>query len=580
MPLQCPARPDPPPAGACPRPRTRGGWLALVLTAGCYTGLPAEGRSPFGDVGEGTAVSGESTDSESGSIEPGSSSGAAGASTDTGEDPDTTGSGSTSGGAIEDPGGPWAAAVDIVPSGLHVNQGVGITLADGGVVIPGGSRSAKVIHGRKTLFIATWTTAPTFVPRPIRGELHLDHPDGTSETLVSETDVVGPSGVGDVDPHFSWVAGPAQLPPGTRWSVTLHELELLEPGDPVAVPPRLPVDGNSEFDDEDGNQRVRIVLIPYRHQYNGCDRLAPSDVGVIDGHRLAMEMQYPAQQVEITVHGEVAFGQSMATGDAVLANVVELRAAEAPAPDVYYYGLLWPCDESTNYGGLGYVPFEPTSVAEAPYRAAVGIWYDFAPAFTYQTMVHEVGHNHGRDHVACAGNEGATDPNYPIPGGSIGVFGWGIHDETFRPPTFADYMSYCPDGWSSTYAWNRTLPVIDALTVAVGGAPPAIPADAQGRGAVVLAVRDGEVVAATRIGDHAPRRSDGVAHWTLRDGTPAWTTMQRDRVPDSGAAWFTVSLPTAELDDIEHAEFDVDGARVSLARGALTRHESGRLPTP
>ncbi|MBC8072507.1 MAG: hypothetical protein IAG13_29560 [Deltaproteobacteria bacterium] len=544
-------------------------WLgfALLSWAGCYTGLPEGDRSATTGVG---VTFGSLGDTESDDVpdSDGESESTSDAVPDLGND---DASESSSGGVIDDPTAPREGALDITPTGVHVNQGIAITIADAGLPIAGGTRSAKIVHGRRTLVFGTWTTAPGFVPRTIRGELHLDRTDGTRETLVSEIAVNGPSGPGELDAHCTWTIEPEQLPAGTRWSVSLHELELVPEGVPTTTPaPSLPAVGNSELDDEDGNQRVRVVLIPYRHQFNGCDRLAPSDAATIDGHRRAMEMQYPIQDIEITLHPEVAFGASMATGDAVLTNVVELRAAEAPAADVYYYGLLWPCDAETNYGGLGYVPFNPSTVEDAPWRAAVGIYYDYAPDYTYQTMVHELGHNHGRSHVACAGTEGETDPGYPIPGGTTGVLGWGIHDGLFRPATNTDYMTYCGTQWASTYAWQRTLSVVDALTVAVGGAPPHSRGDADDPpGALAIVVRDGEVTATGHLARVSATRAEGIARWTMRDGSVSWTALQRDQVPDSTAEFFTVAAPGRGFDDVHDLELDASSGKVTLPRSAI-----------
>jgi hypothetical protein len=542
------------------RTTARLGALVVLSLAGCYTGVP-EGRG--GSLGweTATAASAESVDDgiddvgdDDGNVE---STDGTGGSDELGEEDE-----SSSTGEPVDPNAGYLAAVGITPTGVHVNQGVAIAIADANAAIPGGTRSARVLHGRRTIVFGTWTLAPDFVARMIRAELHLVHQGGTEERVVSETFVQGPSGPNDVDAHFQWTLEPTQLPAGTRWFVSLHELDVAPEGTPQNAP-RLPAVGDSELDDEDGNQRIRIVFIPYRHQYNGCDRLAPSDAATLDGHKRAMESMYPTQQVEITLHPEVAFGAPMSTLDAALTNVLDIRAAEAPAADVYYYGFLWPCDES-NAGGLGYVPFNPATVEEAPYRSAVGVYYDFAPDYSYGTMVHEIGHNHGREHVACAGTEGTTDPAYPVAGGAIGVLGWGIHDGVFHNAAATDYMTYCENQWVSTYGWSRALTVIDALTVAVGGAPPPTPTD-DGPGAVVLAVRDGEITTATRIPELTPRRNGGAARWMLEDGSVAWATWQEDAVPDSDAQFFTVALPE-RFEEASALELDTPSGTIAVAR--------------
>lgn len=545
---------------------------AAVLVSGCYDGLERDrgqisggiasvGGGSASDAGEGDTDGSDSDDDDDDGPDAsagseGSDDGAA-----SGNDDDDD---STTGGDMP-PAGEYGPAIDISPVGVHVNQGVAVSIADAGSAIVPAQRVAPLVHGRRSLVFATWQLAPTFTPRMIRAELLLSHADGTSEIVASEVMVEGPSGTAPEDPHFTWTLEPEQLPEGTQWSLTLHELEAFEPGDPAA--PRLPATSTAPFDDEDGEQRMRVVVVPYRHQFAGCERVAPTDAATMDAYRQTMEMFFPTQSVEITVHSEVLYTTSMAVPDPVLAHTTALRSAESPDADVYYYGLLFPCDGSTNYGGYGYVPFAPETAAEAQYRVAIGIWYDFDPAFSYGTMAHEVGHNHGREHVACAGTEGTTDPAYPIPGGLTGMVGWGIHDGMFRPSTFADYMSYCSQLWASAYGWSRTLDVIDALTqIADAGGEPY-----RGEGGVLLALRDGEVTAAQYVTGLAPRRADGRARLLDSAGDEQWITWERANVPDAPSTFLAVPMTTAELDALDQLVIEVDGATVTVARPSILR---------
>lgn len=543
--------------------------ILVLLSVGCYSGLPEDERTSFG-IDSATAAETGGLDDDAadeladdvGDVDTTGGTDGTDGSDELGDEDDESGS---TGDVPAGPESPYMPAIGIAPTGVHVNQGVAVAIADAGTAIAGGTRSARVIHGRRTLVFGTWTLAPDFVPHMIRAELHLVHADGTEEVVASEMLVQGASGPNEVDAHFTWTLEPAQLPAGTRWFMSLHELELAPDGMPPAAP-RLPASGDSELDDEDGNQRIRVTFIPYRHQYGGCDRVAPSDAAIVDGHRRAMQQMYPTQQVEITVHPEVVFTGSMATLDATLMNTLDLRAAEAPAADVYYYGFLAPCEES-NAGGLGYQPGNPTSVEDGWQRVAVGVYYDFALDYSYGTMVHEIGHNHGRPHVGCAGTEGTVDAAYPIPGGAIGVLGWGVEDGLFRSAAATDFMTYCENQWVSPYGWSRALTVIDALTVAVGGAPPPTPVD-DGPGAAVLVVRDGEVTAATRIRELTPRRTEGTARWLLDDGSIEWATWQRDAVPDSDAEFFTVAL-SDRFDDATALELDTPHATIAVPRTGI-----------
>ena len=51
-----------------------------------------------------------------------------------------------------------------------------------------------------------------------------------------------------------------------------------------------------------------------------------------------------------------------------------------------------------------------------------------------ETMTHELGHNMGREHVACRGDEDWPDTNYPYWGGLIGTWGLDVATGTLYKP--------------------------------------------------------------------------------------------------------------------------------------------------
>jgi hypothetical protein len=153
----------------------------------------------------------------------------------------------------------------------------------------------------------------------------------------------------------------------------------------------------------------------------------------------------------------------------------QLRAQEAPAPNVYYYGLFDNCGACIGTGGqrgsgclLGVAPGSPgSSPGEASQRVAIGVTRlsssrDVGPS----TFVHEIGHTQGRNHVQCAGATAANiDLRYPHEGGKIGVWGFGVRDfEVRNPDRYTDYMSYCDPTWVSDWQWSATFDRIREVT--------------------------------------------------------------------------------------------------------------------
>ena len=73
-------------------------------------------------------------------------------------------------------------------------------------------------------------------------------------------------------------------------------------------------------------------------------------------------------------------------------------------------------------------------------------------------MAHEVGHNLNLDHAPCGGALG-TDPEFPYPNGSIGVWGYDFRNGTVvSPDRRRDIMGYCYEqGWLSDYYFEKVI---------------------------------------------------------------------------------------------------------------------------
>jgi hypothetical protein len=86
-------------------------------------------------------------------------------------------------------------------------------------------------------------------------------------------------------------------------------------------------------------------------------------------------------------------------------------------------------------------------------------------AWDVDTLVHEVGHNHGREHAPC-GDPAGADQAFPYPQAGIGVAGYDIGTQTLIDPgqvdaeygmATTDFMSYCLPQWWSDYSWQAII---------------------------------------------------------------------------------------------------------------------------
>ena len=138
-----------------------------------------------------------------------------------------------------------------------------------------------------------------------------------------------------------------------------------------------------------------------------------------------------------------------------LDQIASLHESDNAPADTYYYGLFQPTDNLGQYcgqgcvAGIGYVT--DTSNMSRHAHAALGLSY--GDVQSAQTMAHEVGHNHGREHSPCGG-AAQPDPKYPYSGAKIGWWGFEGPDKLHNPATDTDIMGYCDNVWISDYTYR------------------------------------------------------------------------------------------------------------------------------
>ncbi len=89
-------------------------------------------------------------------------------------------------------------------------------------------------------------------------------------------------------------------------------------------------------------------------------------------------------------------------------------------------------------------------------------WVSFGKPWDTE-LAHEVGHNLDLRHAPCGGALG-TEPDFPYPNGSIGVWGFDFRDGTLvSPDSRRDIMGYCYNkGWLSDYYYEKVIRVREA----------------------------------------------------------------------------------------------------------------------
>jgi hypothetical protein len=209
------------------------------------------------------------------------------------------------------------------------------------------------------------------------------------------------------------------------------------------------------------NLDVVVVPINYR-PYQSSQSYVPETNNLSYLTDLPIKV-FPVSSIEYHEHAFYAYaaGEADENLDEVegwielLANLTALHDMEDPTGEKNYYGLVnsyqaHGCSSGciTGIGWLG---------GTDGHKSALG-WSGFGAgtAAASETMIHEMGHNFGRKHVACSGKESNVDGAYPYPEGLIGQLGLDVTSgNVYQPDEYADYMSYCEKTWTSDYTfWN------------------------------------------------------------------------------------------------------------------------------
>jgi len=366
------------------------------------------------------------------------------------------------------PAGDPVSGLDITKISLW--QAVEIPLMDGGTAVPRGDRPVPVIEGKDGLMRIHVRMQSGWTARPVKAVVQLQ---GSS---IGSPVIIGRSFV-QVDSRLASMASTINVFVPGRYVVgdLEYSVQLVEDGGSgsgTTDGSRWPATGTAELDPANDYGPLRVVLIPVRYNADGTGRLPDTSPGTVQMYRDYLYAQYPHAQIEITV-GEptdypyVVSGGSMGNWSTLLGHVTEVREERDAAFDEYYYGLINPAEYFNAYCpdgctlGMSHVADSPDN---AGMRASVGV--GFVRSGSAETMVHDIGHAHGREHAPCEAP--GPDPEFPYTGGGIGTWGLDVVYSGVKDPsrTF-DFMSYCEPTWVSDYTYNALY--MRALGVSTSG---------------------------------------------------------------------------------------------------------------
>lgn len=255
--------------------------------------------------------------------------------------------------------------------------------------------------------------------------------------------------------------------PGDRVGAAFnYSVGLLQEGkdDDENYAARWPEEGLDSVTVEGPPNKLRVILAPFAYNYDGSGRTPDMSPEMVEVYRQRLKSIYPVSDVEVSVRAVTQWGQYIGpdgTGwQQVGYRVLGFRGEDGASDDTYYYGIFTPDASFYSYCGTGcllgvtLLNNQPPTTGSVELRLALGVGY---PDYAADTMAHELGHSHGREHAPCGGPD-SIDPQYPHQGAKIGL--WGLNTQTLElisPNIYTDIMGYCEQQWVSDYTYKALL---------------------------------------------------------------------------------------------------------------------------
>ena len=422
---------------------------------------------------------------------------------------------------------------------IAVYQSVKIPVMQSGSEVAAASRNAAVVQGRSTMFRVFVTLGSGWVTRDLAARLTLTPAGGSAAQYFSRKSISASSVDADLSTSFQIFVPPSAMASSLTYSVEVVECSA-QSG--TAGQARFPASGDIDLGVKTTGG-IKIKVIPL--QFNSL--LPDTSDATLAIYADYMRAMYPANDISITV-GDTITAASPLDWSGTLDQLRSKRSTDKPAADVYYYGMIKPADTLRTYcvstctTGIGFVVTSATGTTAGSGRAAMGV--AFADSASAQTMAHEVGHNHGRNHAPCstAGTISGVDSAYPYSGGLIGSWGYDARTQKlFDPTKTSDIMGYCNTKWISDYTYSGITTRVAAVN---GVAMVYTPAESLSRWRVLLVDERGPRWGIP-IADEVPAEGDAEAA-TIYDANGAALTsvaVYRTAIGDIDASMLMVPEP-------------------------------------
>jgi hypothetical protein len=318
-----------------------------------------------------------------------------------------------------------------------------------------------IVAGRYAMFRALVQPHADFEPRDLTGRLYLHRNGRVFAAFQSDLLVNAASDIADYGSSFNFVVPGGVIDDGVAWSVSIVEASANAPGSGALGYPTWPGGTGSPLLITEGADLLRVMLVPVKYDADGSGRLPATDENTLALYHDYMYSNYPAAEVEFVVGDELSWSQTISANgsgwDSLLSAVGAARDQVGAEDDMYLYGVFEPAADFNTFCSGGCVTGLSNLVGSATdvwSRASIGVGY--GGATSAETMVHEVGHAHGRNHVDGGCGSGGGDNEYPHEGGVIGVRGYDWRaDKLVDPDSTYDFMTYCSPVFLSDHNFDK-----------------------------------------------------------------------------------------------------------------------------
>lgn len=368
-------------------------------------------------------------------------------------------------------GAPKTLAKNLAITNVSVFQGVEVDVVKSGALVAKSKRNAPLVAKRAGMMRIFVKPGDDWEAASVTAEVRLVSGTKQFPVLRDTKTIKAASTDASLTSTFNVDLPTDDLPAGVTFQVALT---MKEGGEEVSAgtesSARFPTDGTFEELGVQNSGTLKVVVVPITYEADGTGR-AP-DVGQkqLKIYEDTLLKLYPTAEVELSTHDPVSWTTTISRNGSGFSNVLnamyQLRQKDRADDDVYYYGVFNPASSIQSFCSQGCVAGLSTVADEdAPMmRASVGLGFNGQQAA--DTMAHELGHAHGREHAPCGGADG-VDPNFPYKNGSIGVYAYDATAKSLISPTVGtDMMGYCDNVWMSDYTYRHIFDRIVSVNTA------------------------------------------------------------------------------------------------------------------